>query len=688
MPSEVGAGQAIRPRNSVRYRLLAIALLPMLVILPLFLGVAIYRWTTRFDAMLLSKADGDLTIARQYFRQRLENGEASLVSLGASARFRDMLANASRPGGDLDALLATELGRQRLDFLYLVGADGRVLAASGRGTRGPLRSDWPAQRAALGGRARTDIDLFSAAELTAISPDLAARARIDILSTARAKPTDHRVETRGLVIQSAAPVVMPDGRRAALVGILLLNRNLPFVDTINSLVYHDASLPEGSRGTTTLFLGDVRVSTSVRLDGGMRALGTRASAEVSDEVLEHGRNWLQSAFVVDDWYVSAYEPIEDSGGRRVGMLYVGFLEKPFTAMRREILIFISFAFLLVAGLTVPLFLRWARDIFMPLERMTATIEQVEEGNLAARTGQRDGTDEIGKVALHLDTLLDDVQQRDRALREWNDELNRRVHERTENLLLANKRLEETTRQLVMSEKLAAIGEITAGVAHEINNPLAVMQGNLEIIRGEIGAAAEPVAFEFRLLDEQIDRISRIVTKLLQFAKPSEYAGDGEPLDPADVVSDTLPLVEHILRQTTISVERVDTATRQLGINKTELQQILVNLIVNAIHAMPEGGRLLIATHDSDSEGGEPGVAIEVADTGTGMTPEIAARIFDPFFTTRERDGNGLGLSICQMIVSRERGSLSVSSTPGEGTRFRLWLPEGARTPGDAEGQTV
>ena len=150
MPSEAKADQGTRPRNSVRYRLLAIALLPMLVILPIFLGVAMHRWNARFDAMLLSKADGDLTIARQYFRQRLDRGEASLVSLGASARFRDVLERSPGRSGELDTLLAREAGRQRLDFLYLVDAEGRVLAASSRTGSQAMRTNWPAQQAAFG----------------------------------------------------------------------------------------------------------------------------------------------------------------------------------------------------------------------------------------------------------------------------------------------------------------------------------------------------------------------------------------------------------------------------------------------------------------------------------------------------------------------------------------------------------
>ncbi len=108
----------------------------------------------------------------------------------------------------------------------------------------------------------------------------------------------------------------------------------------------------------------------------------------------------------------------------------------------------------------------------PLERMTTTISKVEGGELGARTGPVDGRDEIEQVAVHLDRLLDQIHERDAELRQWNQELNQRVEERTNKLVHANQQLEATTKQLIMSEKLAAIGEITAGVAHEINNPIA------------------------------------------------------------------------------------------------------------------------------------------------------------------------------------------------------------------------
>ncbi|NGO50761.1 sensor histidine kinase [Allomesorhizobium camelthorni] len=672
---EIPASQTAGRGRSVRFRLLAIALLPTLVILPLLLGVTIYRWNAKFDSMLISKVSGDLTIAHQYLARILENTGEQVEALGASMRFRDAI-EAGGTAADIGPLLEESREALGFDFLFLVAEDGTIEASARHQPAPSFRADWPIIMSAFAGTPSTAIDIFDNSELAGIAPELAERARVELVPTPNAVPTDRAEETRGMVVQSASPARLTDGRPAALVGGSLLNRNLVFIDTINDLVYREASLPEGSQGTATLFLDDVRISTNVRLFEDRRALGTRVSAIVRSAVLDSGRTWLDSAFVVNDWYISAYEPILDSFGKRVGMLYVGFLEAPFTQAKYETLLTIALAFLAIAAVSIPIFLRWARGIFMPLERMTGTIAKVESGDLGARTGPVEAKDEIGRVALHLDHLLDQLQDRDRELRSWNEELNARVEERTRELQLANRKLEATTKQLIMSEKLAAIGEITAGVAHEINNPIAVMQGNLEVVRSVMGDRADEAKTEFRLLDEQVQRISQIVTKLLQFAKPEEYAGYVERHAPKEVLSDCLPLVQHLLNKAEIVVTRSDQSTRLILMNRTELQQVLVNLIVNAIHAMPDGGDLRLRTLDADQDG-RPGVAIEVADTGIGMSREVMHKVFDPFYTTKRREGTGLGLSISQTLVTRQGGKISAESEPGSGTIFTIWLPEAA-----------
>ncbi|MBO3762443.1 cache domain-containing protein [Ciceribacter sp. L1K22] len=657
--------------GSIRVRLLAIALLPMFVVLPILLVVTIARWEDKFDALLTSKVNGDLTIAHQYLSRILENTGEHLQSLAGSVAF---LEAANSDNGTLSRFLADSQQRLGLDFLLVIDRQGRVIGTSLTTGRPTVSTDWPVRISAFSGKASTAIDVMGPHELEAISADLADRAQVSLVPTPNAAPTDRTVENRGMIVHSASPVYLPDMGESILVGGILLNRNLVFIDTINDLVYREASLPEDSRGTATLFLDDVRVSTNVRLFEDTRALGTRVSEVVRNAVLGKGQTWLDSAFVVNDWYVSAYEPISDSHGRRVGMLYVGFLEAPFTRAKTETLLGILVAFLVVTIVTVPIFLRWARAIFKPLERMTATIEKVEAGDLGARTGLGRARDEIGIVAAHLDHLLDQLQQRDAELRAWNDELNNRVSERTRDLELANRQLEATTKQLIMSEKLAAIGEITAGVAHEINNPIAVMQGNLEVVRSVIGEAANDVATELRLIDEQIHRVSQIVMKLLQFAKPEEYAGYVERHTVAEVITDCLPLVHHLLNRAEITIVRDDQATRLILMNRTELQQVLVNLIVNALHAMPNGGTLRLVSRDEE-RAGRWGIAIDVVDDGVGIPNDVIGKIFDPFFTTKRRDGTGLGLSISQTLVNRQGGSLSVVSSPGKGTVFTIWLPE-------------
>jgi two-component system, NtrC family, sensor kinase len=134
------------------------------------------------------------------------------------------------------------------------------------------------------------------------------------------------------------------------------------------------------------------------------------------------------------------------------------------------------------------------------------------------------------------------------------------------------------------------------------------------------------------------------------------------------------LVQHLLNKTEINVVREDRASRLVLMNRTELQQVVINLIVNAIHAMPDGGTLTLRSFDADRDG-NPGIAIEVADTGIGMSADIMERVFDPFFTSKRREGTGLGLSISQTLVKRQRGQITVESQIGSGSTFRVWLPE-------------
>ncbi|WP_425050282.1 sensor histidine kinase [Psychromarinibacter sp. S121] len=630
--------------RSVRLRLLTLALAPLVVLMPLLLMLGFARWTADYDRVLIANVESDLKIAEQYLSTLVERTGTDVRSLSRSTEFRTALAM----GGDMLApLLAAQMQTLRLDFLYYLP--------------GNAVSDWPVIDAALDGRVATRIDLFGPDDLSAIDPALADRARIELIPTEAAVPTDRTEEDRGMVVHTASPV----RGGGALVGGILLNRNLQFIDTINELVFLNAITGGDRQGTATLFLDDVRVSTNVRLFEDVRALGTRVSAAVRGAVLDEGRTWLDRAFVVNDWYISGYVPILDSFDRRVGMLYVGFLEAPFNVAKRAAYLWMLAAFAFVLAVSIPLFLWLAKGIFSPLERMAQTIRRVEDGDLSARNGPMRARDEIGRVAGHLDDLLDQVQERDA-------ELNRRVEQRTAELHAANAKLEETYRQLVMSEKLASIGEITAGVAHEINNPVAVIQGNVDVMRETLGDAAKPVETELALIDRQVMRIGAIVGKLLQFARPGDYAGYDNAVDPGPLVADCLTLVEHVFAKKDITVITRFDPCPDVQIEPGELQQVVINLVVNAVQAMGDRGWLTLEL-GPETRDGTDGVRLAVEDTGPGIPPDRLPSVFDPFFTTKHGEGTGLGLSISQSLVQRT-GGIITAENHAEGARFTVWLP--------------
>jgi two-component system NtrC family sensor kinase len=225
----------------------------------------------------------------------------------------------------------------------------------------------------------------------------------------------------------------------------------------------------------------------------------------------------------------------------------------------------------------------------------------------------------------------------------------------------------------MSEKLAAIGQLAAGVAHEVNNPVAVIQGNLDVLRETLGNEAEPVMAEIRLIQDQVFRIRLIVTKLLQFARPAEYAGYLEPIRLDQVVQDSLVLVAHQMKKTNVTVVQDLRATRLVSVNRNELQQVLINLMVNALQAMPDGGTLHLATGDRE-DNGIAGGFVAVGDSGPGISAADRERLFDPFFTTKSSDGTGLGLWVSLGLVQRYGGRIDLDCPPAGGSVFTVWLP--------------
>lgn len=663
MPS---LGTLIPPaRRSIRTRLLLLALLPLGIVLPLIMAALAYWGGDYFDQLLNTKVRSDLAVANSYYERAAEGVGRSVAGQAAANRVvRAVVAGRGRQTPAVAAILEETVSAHKLDFLRFIDVDsGRRMAA-----------EWPVVAAALAGSERTETEIFTEPQLAAISPLLASRAATPLIATPNAVPTERAAEERGLVIHSAAPVHDAAGNLlGVLEGGVLLNKNLDFIDNLNAVVYPDGTLPLGSAGTATLFLGDVRVATNVRLFGDTRAIGTRVSAAVNNAVLKQGVTWLDSAFVVSDWYVSAYAPLVDSRQQRIGMLYVGFLEAPFARARWHAFYAVAAFFVLAMLLAGAYAVLSARRVFKPIERMHATMTAIELGDDDARVGPVAGQDELGVMATHFDRLLDQLQAQADSLKRWGASLDAKVAARTAELEQAVADLKAAQSQLVMNEKLAAIGQLTAGVAHEINNPIAVIQGNLDVLRDVLGPRAEPVEHEIRLIHEQVQRIRLIVAKLLQFARPQDYVGYLEPVETGQLLQDCLLLVRHLLTKGDIAIEQHIDSRRRITCNKNELQQVIINLFVNAIQAMPNGGVLRIAVEDWDEADMPVGIRLEVADSGPGISATDLAQLFKPFFTAKKPGGNGLGLWVSQALVERYGGQITAESELGKGARFTVWL---------------
>ncbi len=221
-------------------------------------------------------------------------------------------------------------------------------------------------------------------------------------------------------------------------------------------------------------------------------------------------------------------------------------------------------------------------------------------------------------------------------------------------------------QLVRSEKLASLGRLSAGIAHEVNNPLQAIRNCLELAIEDVDSR-RPVDRELLTVAEQdVQRIRRIVSRLLDFARPG--SGEMAPVDVPELISEVLRLVEPQLAREQVVVSKQITPTRPVRANEDQLKQVILNLILNAQQAMPGGGQLTIAV---SQQGGE--IHIRFTDTGVGISESDLGRIFDPFFSTKP-DGSGLGLSVSYGIIEGHGGRIEVSSTIGQGTTFVVILP--------------
>jgi signal transduction histidine kinase/FixJ family two-component response regulator len=227
-------------------------------------------------------------------------------------------------------------------------------------------------------------------------------------------------------------------------------------------------------------------------------------------------------------------------------------------------------------------------------------------------------------------------------------------------------LRATQAELVRTEKLAALGRLAAGIAHEVNNPLQPILNCLEVTLEDIESGAQVDSEVLRVAEREVQRIKTIVTRLLDFARPNTT--DMVEVDLRELIDEVLVLSAKQLERMRVRVHKKLAQTPLLIGNPTQLKQVMLNLVLNAMEAMPEGGDLTIDLRDSNRD-----AEITIMDTGIGMDSQTVARIFEPFYSTKG-EGTGLGLAVTYGIIEGHGGTIQVDSEPGKGSRFTIWLP--------------
>jgi two-component system NtrC family sensor kinase len=616
-----------------------------------------------YDSVVAEATDRvrqDLNVARLLYERRMETAQLFLDSCVTGAGFQRAMVE--RDDIALRNRLARVAERTGLDFAGVAGAGGRILARIGPGGRPspPGAGLNPAAALALKkGAPVSGTVVLDRPTLAAEDPALALRAAIPVRPPGDGGTLPAIEETAGLAMATAVPIRRADQLLGIVYGGLLLNRDTRLVDQIGRTVFGENGGKGREPGTATIFFRNLRVATNVRDAAGRRVLGTRASQVVTDHVLGAGERWIDRAFVFNDWYITAYEPLTDLFGNRVGMLYVGVPEAKYVDLRERALgVFILITLAGVAA-AVLLGIRLAQRILRPVNRLIHAGAEISRGNFSP---------EIGPIA------KGDIGQ-----------LQQRFLEMTHALKERNERERaERDRCLIQSEKQAAVGQLAAGVAHEINNPLTAVLTYTHLIR-DLGDALPPqVREDLAVVTQQTERVRRIVQDLLDLSRQSPPTRVPVPLD--GLVGDTVRLLENqaLVRGITLTHE-AESAVPALELDREQMQGVLVNLILNAMDASEAGDVIEVATRPANRNG-RNGAEIRVRDTGSGIAEENLEQLFDPFFTTKEvGQGTGLGLAVSAGIVERHDGTIDVESAAGEGTTFTIWLPEAAET-GDGRGE--
>lgn len=605
-----------------------------------------------------AKVRNDLNAAREIYSGRLRH-ISDVVRFTAD---RYLLMNALLSGDVKQATDALKIikEREKLDILTITDRSGKVLLrAHNVSLFGDHQSHDELVRAVLERKAPVAATMIVPADdLRKESPLLAERAYFKFIDTPKAKVRKETEETSGMMLKAAAPIFDSQKNLMGIIyGGVLLNRNFEMVDKIKQTVFQDVKYDGKDIGTATIFQDDVRISTNVKNEDGSRAIGTRIAADVYNQVIKEGKPWIGRAFVVNDWYITAYEPIRNINNEIIGILYVGVLEQKFLdAKKQTVLVFLAIT---VAGalFSIGLSCLIAQRISVPIKKLMSASREVAHGNLDVRVAI-ESNDELRELSDTFNTMASALKERDKQLKDF-----------------AKKKIME-------SERLALIGQLAAGVAHELNNPLQGIVTYTHLLLERMPGENSQREFIQKIVT-QANRCRDIIRDLLDFSR--QRKPQKKPSHLNVILQECVSLVENQALFHNIQVVRdLKKDLPRVVVDPSQIQQVFMNLLINAAEAMNGIGQLTLSTRLDPVDNF---VEVEFADTGHGISVEDMERVFDPFFTTKEGGhGTGLGLAISYGIITEHKGTISVESEVGRGTTFIVRLPVVAEEGGVGNGR--
>jgi two-component system NtrC family sensor kinase len=604
--------------------------------------------TTISDLIVIEAQDrvkNDLNTARMISLEELDRVQQAAEFTAIRTFMEDLLLQKNTSEDYINALKSFK-ANEGLDVLTFTDSNGIVvLRVNNPDRKGDDQRYQELVHAVLTRRepAKGTI-IISANDLNLESSILAEKAHFVFVDTPMARPRPQTEETAGMMLMAAVPVFSATTR--AFLGVVyagvLLNHNYDIVDEVKKTVFQGASYKGRDIGTATIFQDDVRISTNVHNADGSRAIGTRIAADVYEQVVVEGKQYVGRAFVVNDWYITAYEPIQDYDGKIIGLLYVGILEQKYTDIRNRAILVFSGITLTGIVLSILLALLLSRGISSSIKKLASVSKQLASGNLEAKVGKV-SNDELGELAETFNFMATALKDRDEQLKDY------------------------TKKKIMESERLALVGQLSANVAHELNNPLQGIVTYSHLLLEE-ETCSEDARESLQKIVVQANRCRDIIRGLLDFSRQKKP--DKMLCNVNTLLQGCISLVEKQAIFHNIKVFlNLEENLPLVILDPSQVERVFLNLIINAAEAMDGNGSLTLTTKHLRKV---KAIEIKVQDTGHGITKENISKVFDPFFTTKETGhGVGLGLAISYGIVKEHNGDLFVESELEKGTTFTV-----------------